>query len=325
MMYVILIASLIITLALTGILLFIFIPKLKSLKMGQPISEIGPRWHKSKEGTPTMGGLFFMIPVVLVLLAASLIVPDKLDLSRLWITTVCAVLFGLIGVADDVSKLHKRENEGLLPWQKFLLQLIVASAFVGISAYKGLLTTVMYIPFFKAEVDFGFFYYIISVILICGIVNSVNLTDGIDGLASSTTAAVCAFFAIVSVMADNNASALLSCSVFGGCIGFLIYNAYPAKIFMGDTGSLFLGGAVVGTAFLYGSPLIILVCGIVYVFETVSVILQVSYHKLTRGKRLFKMAPFHHHLEKCGWSENKIVGIALAVTAVFSALSAIFM
>lgn len=325
MIYAVFISSIILALVFTGVLLRIFIPKLKSLKMDQPINEIGPRWHKSKEGTPTMGGLFFMISIVAVLTVASIIVPDDLDLSRLWITAVCAVLFGIIGVADDASKLRKKENEGLLPWQKFLLQLVVASAFVGISAYKGLISTSMYIPFFKVYVDLGFFYYVISIILICGVVNSVNLTDGIDGLASSTTAAVCAFFIVVSLISKNNTSALFSSVTFGGCLGFLIYNAYPAKIFMGDTGSLFLGGAVVGIAFLYGSPLIVLVCGIVYVIETASVILQVSYYKLSRGKRLFKMAPIHHHFEKCGFSENKIVLISLAVTAVFSALAAIFM
>lgn len=321
-MNIILAASVIVTLALTGVLSYIFIPKLKSLKMGQPISEIGPRWHKSKEGTPTMGGLFFIVPIVAVLLFASFVAPDTLDLPRLWITAVSSLLFGLIGIVDDAAKLHKRENEGLRPWQKFFLQLLVASAFVGIMAIKGYLSTVVYIPFFRVNVDLGFFFYIISVILICGIVNSVNLTDGIDGLASSVTAVVSAFFIVMSLIGGNDTSALLSCSVFGGCLGFLIYNAYPAKIFMGDTGSLFLGGAVVGIAFLYGSPFLILIVGIVYVFETVSVILQVSYYKLSHGKRLFKMAPFHHHLEKCGFSENKIVLIAIAVSFVFALVSA---
>lgn len=323
-MNILLAASVLFTLALTGVLSYVFIPKLKSLKMGQPISEIGPRWHKSKEGTPTMGGLFFIVPIVLVLVIASLVAPDALDLPRLWITAVSSLLFGLIGVVDDAAKLFKHENEGLRPWQKFFLQLLVASAFVGIMAVKGYLTTVIYIPFFRAEVDFGFFFYIISVILICGVVNSVNLTDGIDGLASSVTAVVAAFFLAMSLIGGNDTSALLSGAVFGGCIGFLIYNAYPAKIFMGDTGSLFLGGAAVGIAFLYGSPLIILVSGIVYVIETVSVILQVSYYKLSHGKRLFKMAPFHHHLEKCGFSENKIVFIAIAVSVVFALISAFF-
>ena len=323
-MNILLAASVLFTLALTGVLSYVFIPKLKSLKMGQPISEIGPRWHKSKEGTPTMGGLFFIVPIVLVLVIASFAAPDALDLPRLWITAVSSLLFGLIGVVDDAAKLFKHENEGLRPWQKFFLQLLVASAFVGIMAVKGYLTTVIYIPFFRAEVDFGFFFYIISVILICGVVNSVNLTDGIDGLASSVTAVVAAFFLVMSLIGGNDTSALLSGAVFGGCIGFLIYNAYPAKIFMGDTGSLFLGGAAVGIAFLYGSPLIILVSGIVYVIETVSVILQVSYYKLSHGKRLFKMAPFHHHLEKCGFSENKIVLIAIAVSVVFALISAFF-
>ena len=324
-MIIYLIATLFITIALTGILLRIYIPKFRSMNMGQPINEIGPRWHKSKEGTPTMGGLLFIVPIVLVVAAVSLIAPDKFDLSRLWITLTSSVLFGVIGIFDDLAKLRKRENEGLKAWQKFTLQLVVACLFVGVSAAKGCITTVMHIPFFDVDVDLGFFYYIISVILIVGIVNSVNLTDGVDGLSSSVTAVVCIFFIIVSSIYKSETTSLLACAVLGGCLGFLIYNAYPAKIIMGDTGSLFLGGAVVGLAFMYGSPLIILVCGIVYVFETLSVILQVLYFKITHGKRLFKMAPFHHHLEKCGYSERTIVIVAIAVSVVFSALAAFFM
>ncbi len=324
-MYIYLIIAMIAALSATAILLRIFIPKLKSLKMGQPIYEIGPRWHKSKEGTPTMGGLFFIIPIMLVLIIASLVMPDMLDLPRLWITAISSMLFGLIGIIDDMAKLRKKENMGLTAPQKFFLQLVVASAFVGIMAYKGYINTVIYIPFFKVDIDFGFFYYIISVVLICGVVNSVNLTDGIDGLAASVTAVVAAFFLVMASVSDNVTVCLFSAAVFGGCIGFLIYNAYPAKIFMGDTGSLFLGGAVVGLAFLYASPLIILVVGIVYVIETASVILQVTYYRLSHGKRLFKMAPIHHHLEKCGFSENKIVFIAICITLVFSVISALFM
>lgn len=324
-MYLNLIISTVSVIIATGVLLYIFIPKLKSMKMGQPILEIGPRWHKSKEGTPTMGGLFFIIPIVLSAAVVSLVNPSMLDLPRLWITVVTSCLFGLIGIVDDMAKLRKKENEGLRAWQKFFLQLVVASAFVGIMAAKGYLTTVVYIPFFKVSVDFGFFFYIISVVLICGIVNSVNLTDGIDGLSSSVTAVVCAFFVVVSIIAKNSSAALLSSITFGGCVGFLIFNAYPAKIFMGDTGSLFLGGAVVGIAFLYGSPLIILAVGIVYVIETLSVILQVAYFKISHGKRLFKMAPVHHHLEKCGFSENKIVLTAVLVTIIFSVISGLFM
>ena len=324
-MYVYFIVAIVVSLSLTAILLRIFIPKLKSMKMGQPIYEIGPRWHKSKEGTPTMGGLCFIVPITIVTVTASIVFPDKLDLPRLWITVVSSLLFGLIGVIDDAAKLRKKENTGLTAPQKFLLQLVVASAFVGIMAIKGYMTTVVYIPFIKVSVDFGFFYYIISVILICGIVNSVNLTDGIDGLAASVTAVVTAFFTVMASVNDNATVGIFASAIFGGCIGFLIYNAYPAKIFMGDTGALYLGGAVVGLAFLYASPFIILVVGIVYVIETASVILQVTYHKLSHGKRLFKMARIHHHFEKCGFSENKIVAIAIMITVVFSVVSGFFM
>ena len=324
-MYFYFIVAIVVSLSLTAILLRIFIPKLKSMKMGQPIYEIGPRWHKSKEGTPTMGGLCFIVPITVVVITASIVFPDKLDLPRLWITVVSSLLFGLIGVIDDAAKLRKKENTGLTAPQKFLLQLIVASAFVGITAIKGYMTTVVYIPFIKVSVDFGFFYYIISVILVCGIVNSVNLTDGIDGLAASVTAVVTAFFTVMASVNDMATVGIFASAIFGGCIGFLIYNAYPAKIFMGDTGALYLGGAVVGLAFLYASPFIILVVGIVYVIETASVILQVTYHKLSHGKRLFKMAPIHHHFEKCGFSENKIVAIAILITVVFSVVSGFFM
>ncbi|MBQ0125116.1 MAG: phospho-N-acetylmuramoyl-pentapeptide-transferase, partial [Clostridiales bacterium] len=203
-MYLYLIASIVASLALTGILLRIFIPVLKSVHLGQPISEIGPRWHKSKEGTPTLGGIAFIFAFVLCACVISLIIPSKLDLPRLIITLATTVLFGIIGAIDDAAKLRKRENEGLTAPQKFLLQLVVSAAYVGVMAYKGYVSTVMSIPFTDIQIDFGFFYYIISVILICGIVNSVNLTDGIDGLAASTVAVVMAFFAVVGVIADNN-------------------------------------------------------------------------------------------------------------------------
>lgn len=310
---------------LTAVMLLIFIPKLKSMHMGQHILTIGPRWHASKEGTPTMGGVMFILPIIFVLVILSLLLPDKIDLSRMWIMMLSSVLFGAIGIADDVAKLKKQKNEGLTAPQKFLLQLVVASIFVYVMAKKGFISTVIEIPFFNTSLDLGFFYYIVSVILICGIVNSVNLTDGIDGLASSVTAAVLVFFAICGKIDGNVTVSLVSCVVFGGCIGFLIFNAHPAKVFMGDTGSLFLGGIVVGLAFIYGSPLIIIPCGIVYIIETLSVILQVTYYKISHGKRLFKMAPIHHHLEKSGFTENMIVITALIVTTIFSSLTLIFM
>lgn len=324
-MYIYFICAALIASALTAALLFIFIPKLKSMHMGQPISTIGPRWHKSKEGTPTMGGIFFIIPVIIIAILSSLLLSDKIDVAKMWTVLVSSALFGVIGVADDMAKLKKRQNEGLTARQKFILQLVVASAFVAVLSVKGYIDTVIYIPFVGIDIDLGFFYYVVAIILICGIVNSVNLTDGIDGLAASVTAVVLVFFAVCGKIDSNNTVSLLSCVAFGGCVGFLVFNAYPAKVFMGDTGSLFLGGLVVTLAFIYGSPLVILVCGIVYIIETLSVILQVTYFKLSHGKRLFKMAPFHHHLEKCGFSENKIVALAVVITALFSAVAVVFM
>ena len=313
------------TAAITAVLLRIFIPKLKSLKLGQPIYEIGPRWHKSKEGTPTMGGIFFIVAVIAALTVSSIIFREEIDIGKIIIVTSAALLFGLIGIVDDSAKLRKRENQGLTAPQKFLLQLIVAIAFVLTLSKQGYINTSLHIPFFDVYIELGVFYYFVAVILVCGIVNSVNLTDGIDGLASSVTAAVMIFFSVFSAINEQNTELLLSIVFLGACIGFLVYNIYPAKIFMGDTGSLFLGGAAVGMSFLIGSPLVIFVTGIVYVIETASVILQVMYFKATHGKRLFKMAPIHHHFEKCGFSENKIVLISVLVTALASTLLIILM
>ncbi len=307
------------------------IPILKSRKMGQPILEIGPRWHKSKEGTPTMGGLAFIVAAVLAGVAGSvyLALTDGIRTTLPFMFTLAlGVCNGLIGCVDDTAKLRKKQNEGLTAAQKFLLQMIAAALYLlGMALVVGIDTT-LYIPFVGAELDFGIAYYIVALLLLTGVDNAVNITDGIDGLCSSVTLVVGLFFTAAGYMnglaEPDGATILLGAVMIGACAGFLVYNFYPARVFMGDTGSLFLGGLVVGGSFMIGNPVIVLVVGLVYVIETASVILQVGYFKLTHGKRLFKMAPIHHHFEKCGWSEIKIVVVASVLTAVVAAVSILF-
>ena len=321
--------AVILTFIVTVVLSKKFIPVLISKKLNQPIYEIGPRWHKSKAGTPTMGGLFFIGAALLTAAIFSTFAVEKEELIPLWLTLAMATLFGLVGFIDDRAKLLKKQNEGLRAHQKFLLQIVVSGLYLlGMTLWGGLSTTIA-IPFTEIRWDLGIAYYPIAMLLITGINNSVNLTDGIDGLCATTSAVVSVFFIAVGVSASGfagemTALVLLGGLMFGGCLGFLVYNWNPARIFMGDTGSLFLGGLAAGLAFLAKSPLIILVVGIVYVIETASVILQGGYFKLTHGKRLFKMAPIHHHFEKCGWKETSIVFLAAAVTLIVSVVSYIF-
>ncbi len=321
------IISLISTFVITAVILRFLIPYLKSKKMGQKILDIGPRWHKSKEGTPTMGGLSFLIAISLVCATLFTVLYAQTNDKTLLFPVIClvfAVLNSVIGMIDDRTKFAKNKNEGLLSWQKYLLQLIVAVLFIAVANHFEFISTYMYLPFFNKVVDLGFFYYVIAVILITGVVNSVNLADGIDGLAASETAVVAAFFSCAAFKYEYKALGVLSGSTLGGCLGFLVYNFYPARVFMGDTGSLFLGGLVTSMAFLIGNPLIILICGFVYLMEAISDIIQVGYFKLTHGKRFFKMAPIHHHFEKCGWSEIKVVTVFSLTTLVLCVVSYFF-
>jgi len=296
------------TFGLTVLFSHFVIPVLKSKKMGQKILEIGPRWHKSKEGTPTMGGICF-IAAILLTVGGALLIGQKEIKSVL---AVLALAFGngLIGLVDDRAKLMKKQNEGLLAWQKYLLQLIVGGLYLFLLHVLNLSDTTLSLPFTDISLELGIGYYVVALILITGMVNSVNLTDGIDGLASTVSLVVGGFFALAAFAAEMRALSLLSAALIGGVIGFLVYNFHPARVFMGDTGSLFLGGFLTGCAFALGEPLIILLCGLVFVIEAASVILQVSVFKLSgRKKRLFKMAPIHHHFEQCGWNEYKIVAV----------------
>lgn len=320
--------TLILTAALTAVILRFLIPYLKSRKLGQKILDIGPRWHKSKEGTPTMGGLSFLIAfavIVTAVLAGLRVSGWEGPWLPALFTGLYALMNGGIGILDDRTKFSKGKNEGLLSWQKYLLQLFAALLYLGAMGLFGGLSTDLYLPFLKITLPLGWLFYPFAVILLTGVVNSVNLTDGIDGLAASETAVVAAFFSAVAFTGiQNEPLAVFAAATLGGCIGFLVYNFYPARVFMGDTGSLFLGALVVGMAFMANNPLIVVVVGLMYIVETLSVILQVAFFKLTHGKRLFKMSPIHHHFEQCGWSEIRIVSVFSALTLLLSILAYAF-
>lgn len=308
---------------LTVVALRLLIPKLRSMKMGQKILDIGPRWHKSKEGTPTMGGIAFAVPVTVVIAVALALAPAlgiDLPTAPVLLTLLLAVGNGAIGVIDDLTKFRKKQNEGLTAPQKYALQLAMAGAFLALLRLYGTPDTVIAIPFTDMHLELGWFYYVFALVFITGIINSVNLTDGIDGLASSVTFVVAAFLSVLGFTYANNGASLLGGVTVGATLGFLVYNFYPARVFMGDTGSLFLGGIVAGAAFVIDSPLCIAIAGIIYICEAMSDIIQVGVYKLTH-KRVFRMAPIHHHFEKCGWSEKKIVFVFSAVTLIASAIA----
>lgn len=308
---------------LTVAALRFLIPKLRSLKMGQKILDIGPRWHKSKEGTPTMGGIAFAVPVILVTVIALLTAPlldIKLPTASILLTLFLAVGNGAIGIVDDLTKFKKKQNEGLTAPQKYALQLAMAGAFLALLRLYGGLNTALVLPFTDTRLELGWLYYVFALIFITGIINSVNLTDGIDGLASSVTLVVAVFLSVLGFANGDGGATLIGGVTVGATLGFLVYNFYPARIFMGDTGSLFLGGIVAGAAFMIDSPLCIAIAGIIYICEAVSDVIQVGVYKLTH-KRVFKMAPIHHHFERCGWSEKKIVFVFSAVTLLASALA----
>ena len=311
-----LIIPIIVCFIVTVILSKIFIPVLKSIKMGQKILDIGPRWHKSKEGTPTMGGLFFIAPITVLGIILSLVTKEY----TLLIHVVFVFINGCIGFVDDYVKFFKKQNAGLSPSQKMVLQFSAAAIYIFCLNVFGCIDTSIAIPFthFSFELPVAL-YCILAAVGIVFTVNSVNLTDGIDGLASSVTAVVMIFMAVLGLKTLNADALAVSGCVIGGTLGFLVYNFHPARVFMGDTGSLFLGAAVSSMAFILNCPLLILFAGFMYYVESVSVIIQVTSYKLTK-KRVFKMTPIHHHFEMSGWGEVKIVLVFSAVAAVFCAI-----
>ena len=278
----------------------IFIPVLHKLKFGQEIREEGPKWHAAKSGTPTMGGMIFIFSMLLVYIIYA-IVGLIFDINfgaayEMIMLFSLALAFGVIGFIDDYIKLF--------------------SMWVALGTDTG---TQIAIPFINRCVDLSWFYIPFTMFVMLASVNSVNLTDGLDGLASSVTIVVALFYTILSVKTENCTVAFFGAALIGSLVGFLCYNWKPAKVFMGDTGSLFLGGAVCGMAILLKQPITLLIVGFVYVMETLSVIIQVASYKLT-GKRVFKMSPIHHHFEMCGWSEVKVVTVFTAVTVILCAL-----
>lgn len=313
------------TFVLSVVLEKLIIPILKSHKVGQRILEIGPRWHANKAGTPTMGGICFIMAILAVMTLIAIIIAGEgkaRELIPLALALGLATLNGLIGMIDDYTKLIKKQNEGLTAPQKFGLQSIVAVIYLVAMTLTDNINTALHIPFTSINLELGVLYYVFAYLLIVGFVNSVNLTDGIDGLASSVTCVVGIFFSVVAFSIGNRVLGLIGAALIGATLGFLVYNFYPARVFMGDTGSLFLGGLVVGATFVLDEPMIIFLVGIVYLMETVSVMIQVSVYKLTHGKkRVFKMTPIHHHFEKCDWSEIKIVAVFSLVTLIFSAIA----
>ena len=309
-----------ISLVVTFVLEKKFIPALMRIKMGQFILDIGPRWHKSKEGTPTMGGIFFIAGIATTFLALGLVPAVKSSDYSYIITFLMMLLFGAIGFIDDYSKFVKKQNKGLSAKSKLVLQLAVAGLFIFFMKYFGYISTSISLPFTNNVIELGRFYYVFALFFIAFVVNSVNLTDGIDGLAGSVTLVITLFFASVGFKFSNASMLSLTGAVAGGLVSFLYYNINPAKIFMGDTGSLFLGGAVVGFAFLLDMPLIIFFAGLWYMIEALSVVLQVISFKLFK-KRIFKMSPIHHHFEMCSWSEHRIVRTFSLFTAIMCIIS----
>ena len=303
---------------LSGGIGYLLIPMLRAMKVGQSIREVGPIWHNYKAGTPMMGGLMFIAATIIVLLC-NLPFMDDFSVFYVLILSIC---FGFVGFLDDFAKMKKKQNEGLTSIQKFLLQLAVSALFLYIMYRTGAMSTQLYIPFFDVSIQLHPILYIfLSMFIMVGCDNAVNITDGVDGLSSSVTLPVMIFFTAAAVKQGKYDLALLPAALVGGLIAYLFYNWHPAKVFMGDTGSLFLGGVVCALAFALELPLILVLVGFVYFCETVSVILQVGYFKMTHGKRLFKMAPIHHHFEKCGWKEEKIVIVFTAVSAIMCVLA----
>lgn len=298
------------------------IPALRALKAGQSIREVGPKWHNGKSGTPTMGGLMFIAASALCVMTGWYAMRKTGDYSHLLVLAL-AVMFGLIGFYDDFIKVKKKRNLGLTGLQKLVLQVLAAGLFLLLMHLTDSLHYDLYIPFVKEPIAHvpPVLYLAVAVFVIVGCVNAVNLTDGIDGLASGVTMPVMLFFTLVAMSMKRLGLATFPAALMGGLGGFLFYNFYPAKVFMGDTGSLFLGGAVVGLAFALDMPLVLLFVGLIYIIETLSDILQVGYFKLTHGKRIFKMAPIHHHFEMCGWSEKKIWTVFVLITVVMCAVA----
>ena len=292
---------------------------LKKMHFGQKILSYVPE-HAGKQNTPTMGGFMFIISITIVTIAVNLVMGGVSVQS--FTVLVLSLCYGVIGFIDDSTKIRKAENEGLTSGQKFALQLVLAVIFLSVLHMGGYLMPSLYIPFAGVSLDIPWLIYVvIAAFIMVGCNNAVNLTDGLDGLAAGVTLPVAVYFIVIGAISGNLPVVVFASALAGGLAAFLIFNFNPAKVFMGDTGSLFLGGMVCGMAFALDMPLILILVGIIYLCETLSVILQVTYFKLTHGKRIFKMTPIHHHFELCGWKEEKIVFVFTAITLVMCVLA----
>ena len=299
-----------ISFAISAVLGPVIIPFLRKLKMGQTERTEGVQSHLKKAGTPTMGGVIFLISTIITSL---FYVKDYPKIIPVLFLTLG---FGLIGFLDDYLKVVLRRSDGLLPWQKFLLQVVVTGIFTFYLLRYTDVSLTMRIPFWGGHyLNLGWLAVPVLFFAVIGTVNGVNFTDGVDGLATSVTLIVAVFFTVVSIGTQSGIETV-TCAVIGGLMGFLLYNVYPASVFMGDTGSLALGGFVAGVAYMLQMPLFILIVGLIYLVEVLSVMIQVTYFKATHGKRIFKMAPIHHHFELCGWSEARVVAVFTIVTAI---------
>ncbi len=299
----------------------VILPALRRLKAGQEIREVGPKWHATKAGTPTMGGLMFIVGTAISILVMGWPRMAEGDFTHIYVF-LFAMVFGVIGFLDDYEKVKRHQNLGLTALQKFLLQLAAAILFLMLMRWEGLLSPHLYVPFLDVSIGLSWpLYMVFAAFVIVGTVNAVNITDGLDGLSTSVSIPVALFFVSAATWWGYAQLGLFAAALLGGLLAFLLFNAHPAKVFMGDTGSLFLGGAVAGMAFAFDMPLILLLVGVIYIVETLSDIIQIVYFKLSHGKRVFKMAPIHHHFEMCGWSEIKIVTVFTAVSTLFCALA----
>jgi phospho-N-acetylmuramoyl-pentapeptide-transferase len=287
----------------------ILIPLLRRLKFGQNVRSDGPQSHLKKTGTPAMGGLIFLVVTIIVCLVFS---KDK-DMLLVLASTL---LFGLIGFADDYIKIVKKRSLGLRAWQKIVAQLVVAIVLTLVTSGVNQVGTSILIPFTGKFLDLGIMYMPFIIFIIIGTVNSVNLTDGLDGLAGGITVVVMGFFSVVALVSKNEGILVFTGALIGALLGFLRFNSHPAQVFMGDTGSLALGGAVASLAVITRLPIFLVIIGAVYVAETVSVIIQMVYFKWTKGKRFFKMAPLHHHFELSGWAESKVVSVFIIAAII---------
>lgn len=331
-MITVIVTTAVVAFGLSALLGFVLVPMLRKLKVGQTIKEIGPTWHKGKEGTPTMGGIMFIVGIIIASVVGYVLFRSTVEYSieitnasaydmRMLAGLVFALLMGVIGFIDDYIKVVKKRNLGLSAKAKTVLQFVVIIAYLAVLYFLGANNTDIPIPFTKINLPLSILYYPIMALVMYFVVNAVNLTDGIDGLATSVTFIFGIGYMLICGILEYYQMQVLATALAAGCLGFVLWNFHPAKVFMGDTGSMFLGGMVIAIGMGTEQPLLMIIAGIIYIIEALSVVLQVISFKLF-GKRIFKMSPIHHHYEMKDWSEMKIVGV-FTLISIIAALVAI--